>query len=413
MAHKQRRASYTPPLTTSMWALTLSVAALVLTLLNTSLRLPCGAKPAGAASELFPPGSDGDRGVGAGAAGAGALGGAGAAAAGAGAAPAAPPRTLSFQVCNGFANQRLSLVYGLVIAKQLGRAAVLPALLTDGTQLTGAVRLAGDAGAGAAPFESFYDVAALRTALAAHGVAALTRAEFEAAGGGRAGAAAAVSLAPSRPVDDVPWRFAPHRGADHLSLDCPLFKLTPGVVIAEQKFIWAVLEGLRPAAGVAAAVERALAPMGGRPFNFLHIRLERDWQAHCSRWVRQGGRGGATGAAGPSCGARGRHAAAAWRRPCSRGRGPRPRASAEPSPSPVFTPCPTAPCNPQVGRAQRGRRRGAGQLLQQHPRRAPPHGLHGARPGAACVRGSALGGRRPGGRGRGAGRHPRRRLHSR
>ncbi len=43
-------------------------------------------------------------------------------------------RTLRFDVCNGFANQRIAIAYGVVMAHHLGRAAVLPDILMNGTQ---------------------------------------------------------------------------------------------------------------------------------------------------------------------------------------------------------------------------------------------------------------------------------------
>lgn len=46
-------------------------------------------------------------------------------------------RTLRFQVCNGFANQRLGIVYGVLFAARTNRTPVLPDLLEDGTQMTG------------------------------------------------------------------------------------------------------------------------------------------------------------------------------------------------------------------------------------------------------------------------------------
>ncbi len=43
-------------------------------------------------------------------------------------------RTFRFDLCNGFANQRVALAYGIVMAHWLGRAAVLPEVLLNGTQ---------------------------------------------------------------------------------------------------------------------------------------------------------------------------------------------------------------------------------------------------------------------------------------
>ncbi len=43
-------------------------------------------------------------------------------------------RTLRFLVCNGFANQRLSIVYGAILARKTARALVLPRLIASGSQ---------------------------------------------------------------------------------------------------------------------------------------------------------------------------------------------------------------------------------------------------------------------------------------
>ena len=48
-----------------------------------------------------------------------------------------PSRTLRFEVCNGFANQRIALASGIVFAHLLDRSAVLPEAVANGTQATG------------------------------------------------------------------------------------------------------------------------------------------------------------------------------------------------------------------------------------------------------------------------------------
>lgn len=63
--------------------------------------------------------------------------------------------TLRFEVCNGFANQRLALVYGILLAHLLGRTAVLPSVLTNGTQVSDDW-VAGDAST-TVPLSKMYD----------------------------------------------------------------------------------------------------------------------------------------------------------------------------------------------------------------------------------------------------------------
>ena len=37
-------------------------------------------------------------------------------------------------MCNGYANQRLAVLYGIMLARRLGRSAVLPVLIDNGLQ---------------------------------------------------------------------------------------------------------------------------------------------------------------------------------------------------------------------------------------------------------------------------------------
>lgn len=67
-----------------------------------------------------------------------------------------PERSLRFQVCNGFANQRLAIMYAALIAKKTDRTLVLPQLIGTGTQLGEASSQ--ETEENSVPFESVYDV---------------------------------------------------------------------------------------------------------------------------------------------------------------------------------------------------------------------------------------------------------------
>jgi len=207
-----------------------------------------------------------------------------------------PPRTLHFDVCNGFANQRLALVYGLVAAKRLGRAAVLPNLILDGTQSTDAPILATDPGAAVARFESVYDAEALAAALLKHGLRVMTEDEFRDANGDDI-APTQIALSGSGAVDNMEGmlQLVPH--ARHVSIDCPLFRFSPDVLRSEEALVWATLRALRPGPKLAKLAKAYDKQVGRKPFNFLHLRIEKDWLAHCKRcggvgfggfWVGQG-----------------------------------------------------------------------------------------------------------------------------
>lgn len=89
------------------------------------------------------------------------------------------PAALLFDVCGGAPDQRLSLAYGLVIAKHLRRPAVLPRLITSGVrnrwregQEEALDPLTGERHAMAA-FETVFDLEPLAAALAAAGAQGL------------------------------------------------------------------------------------------------------------------------------------------------------------------------------------------------------------------------------------------------
>lgn len=248
-------------------------------------------------------------------------------------------RTISFQVCGGFAEQRAALLEGFVIARRLRRAVVLPDILLDGRQHQAdatlwfssasgrpvpagadpAAALAHGGGAGAAaaqgaapgaaggaaaaagnrsegpeaaPFEAFYSFELVSQALGARRVAALTRAEFDA----RARAALAVPrppgalkynatvfIADGAPIADVPARFAPYEAHDHISLDCPLGRLSRAAFERQGSYLGALLNALRPAPAALAALEPHFVYAGDHPFNFLHLSISSPWLQQCAK----------------------------------------------------------------------------------------------------------------------------------
>lgn len=63
--------------------------------------------------------------------------------------------TLQFELCNGFANQRIALASGIVIAHLLGRSAILPDAVANGTQATNDWRYGSNADL--VPLSDMYD----------------------------------------------------------------------------------------------------------------------------------------------------------------------------------------------------------------------------------------------------------------
>ncbi|KAG2449205.1 hypothetical protein HYH02_005952 [Chlamydomonas schloesseri] len=236
-----------------------------------------------------------------------------AAAAALGGPPLLPPanRTLRFGVCNGYANQRLAVLYGMLLARRLSRSAVLPVLIDNGLQRSDANVLA--SGDNQVPFSQMYDEQAFIGAMESVGVRALTRAEAPAVGAGDSANYRRVELGP------LGWSVVGPLGSGdlatvaHLEVDCPLFKLQAGdLQPADEQLVWSGLAALRPskeaaslvdtfskvilteAAAKAKAAGRAIdvagsrarpsAGGGGGGFNYIHLRVENDWVEHCARW---------------------------------------------------------------------------------------------------------------------------------
>lgn len=51
----------------------------------------------------------------------------------------------------------------------------------------------------------------------------------------------------------------------------------------EEALAWRVLVGLRPAPALAGYLAAYKRHVGNNSYNFLHLRVEEDWKAHCAR----------------------------------------------------------------------------------------------------------------------------------
>jgi hypothetical protein len=194
-------------------------------------------------------------------------------------------RSLSFQVCNGFTNQRLSIVYAAIIAKETGRSLRLPRLLLDGTQHDTS-RAATLINSDATEFRTFYDVKVFTRGMKTAGVRVL---DMDSA-----------LFSPSDKVVRVPSKDlqtllgfgdgCPYRNATHLSIECPLFKLDLAVVGQHRELIENVLASLVPAPAQRAKIDQLKVSLSkSGHYNFLHLRVERDWINHCKTWVSDRG----------------------------------------------------------------------------------------------------------------------------
>ncbi|GAB4815033.1 hypothetical protein N2152v2_002079 [Parachlorella kessleri] len=186
--------------------------------------------------------------------------------------PPEPIRTLSFTVCNGFANQRLALLNGVIVGKELNRAVVLPQLIAAGRQEDPSVTVY--EGIAGVPMSMFYNTTLFGAALERLGVRVVSKA---AEGSSRV-----------VPENETEAALQQSFAEDHLQFGCPLLRLGPEVMLRNEQLVFASLSAMLPNDTLGRLVSRgvhslrALSPTG--VYNMLHLRLESDWLTHCSSW---------------------------------------------------------------------------------------------------------------------------------
>ncbi|KAL4447483.1 hypothetical protein ABPG75_004702 [Micractinium tetrahymenae] len=185
--------------------------------------------------------------------------------------------TLSFQVCNGFANQRAALISGIVLAAQLNRTVILPRLLLNGTQPDEAE--VNEKTSGSIPFGDMFDVGIFTQRLAARGVRVSTQAPDP----------SQVLAVKVGSFHDLLFVLnTTYSSQQHLRLDCPMFRVHPDIVTNQSSLVFATMDAMQPNArfkGILQKIETKLRSMSNaKAYNVLHLRAEEDWLTHCKRW---------------------------------------------------------------------------------------------------------------------------------
>lgn len=197
--------------------------------------------------------------------------------------PAADAITLQFEVCNGFTNQRIALMSGLVLAAAANRSVVLPRFLLNGMQPDGKEQITAET-AETVAFGEWFDETAFANSLAAQGVQVVSGALSE---------AMPVSIQEfdsQSKLNALVAHLKRQKQHQHISIACPAFRL-PGALMKKHKaLLRAAVEGLQPSARFAAVIaarRKAIkAKAGLQAYNLLHLRVEKDWFALCKLWQK-------------------------------------------------------------------------------------------------------------------------------
>ncbi len=208
-------------------------------------------------------------------------------------------RTLSFDACSGMANQRLSILYGVLFAVELGRTVVLPKVTIPDSPLGAQAPSAAAAPAASSPppaaaaaaaasatkgrlvpFSQLYDAPHFIDELAAVGVDVLPEEELNRI------AQTEVNLANLE--DSLLDLHTKYGSISNLHISCPLFRLRrTSFRDSTLNVVWRTLAAIRPRREYGRLVEqlagRLRAAGKARGFNVLHLRMETDWLQHCQK----------------------------------------------------------------------------------------------------------------------------------
>ncbi|KAI7840392.1 hypothetical protein COHA_005893 [Chlorella ohadii] len=186
--------------------------------------------------------------------------------------------TLSFLVCNGFANQRIAVLSGIVLAAELNRTLVMPHLLLDGMQQASA-EVNEETGAQHINFWEVFDQHAFETGLKRLGVRVTTAAPLP--GSTIHVSLEGVSMDSLRAVSAL-------NPAKNLRLGCPGLRVEAQLMERNEALVFGALEAMQPARplrNIADSVKAALRRLSPtQAYNVLHLRVEEDWVKHCARW---------------------------------------------------------------------------------------------------------------------------------
>lgn len=158
-------------------------------------------------------------------------------------------RTLRFLTCNGFANQRLSLAYGMILAKMTNRIPVLPSFLLNGLQ-RGDAWITDIGNNGSLPMSAMYDMEAFREGIASYAGMEVLRPED----------APPISEYVQLSLDGVADAIHHTEREDdlHVAVDCPLLRLPKEVMKANENVFWAVMDSLKPSERFAEIIDKAV-----------------------------------------------------------------------------------------------------------------------------------------------------------
>eukprot|EP01025_Chloroclados_australasicus_P028499 TRINITY_DN2823_c0_g1_i2.p1 TRINITY_DN2823_c0_g1~~TRINITY_DN2823_c0_g1_i2.p1 ORF type:complete len:636 (+),score=41.53 TRINITY_DN2823_c0_g1_i2:36-1910(+) len=197
----------------------------------------------------------------------------------------APSKPITFQACNGFANQRLSIVFGILAGILTERDVLMPQLPLNGEQRKGSGNVHAENTQDSVLFSQFYDLGVLRQMMSKYNVRLLNHdflfKQGEVFHAECSSKSVFECLESVQNVDKI------------VNIGCgfPSNLISPVTVLEHQHVLDDILQSLVPVKKYQKEIDRALKVIkewqsGKRGFNFLHLRVEEDWVEHCEVWTK-------------------------------------------------------------------------------------------------------------------------------
>eukprot|EP01025_Chloroclados_australasicus_P054071 TRINITY_DN6405_c0_g1_i1.p1 TRINITY_DN6405_c0_g1~~TRINITY_DN6405_c0_g1_i1.p1 ORF type:complete len:769 (-),score=34.50 TRINITY_DN6405_c0_g1_i1:335-2494(-) len=187
-----------------------------------------------------------------------------------------------YAVCNGFTNQRLGIIYGVIMAAQLNRTMIIPQVIQDGLQRR-KENIAGNEQQ-TYPLGSQYNSDAFENILSKHDIQ-------YGKDGGSLKEYTKVSCDNIKNKDQCLKYLAAEFGSQQkVFFQCPFpsISLSNSDIFKNKQLFIEALANLKPNGAFQAKLDQALVRLeylSGQPkYNVLHVRMETDWIAHCERW---------------------------------------------------------------------------------------------------------------------------------
>eukprot|EP01023_Acetabularia_acetabulum_P069072 TRINITY_DN9919_c0_g1_i1.p1 TRINITY_DN9919_c0_g1~~TRINITY_DN9919_c0_g1_i1.p1 ORF type:complete len:481 (-),score=34.00 TRINITY_DN9919_c0_g1_i1:743-2185(-) len=182
------------------------------------------------------------------------------------------------QACNGFTNQRLSIVFGVMAGVLSGRSLLLPKLPLNGEQIDGRQNIDGMSSEFALNFRQIYNISKLQQLSQRYKIDIYEQNNYNAEN-------ITEVKCYDMSIHDCLNKYEDIGGILNLGCGFPSNLVQPDMMIQNEQLFYDILMALEPIdlylRVVKDAIKQIFRQYHESEFNLLHLRVEEDWVQHC------------------------------------------------------------------------------------------------------------------------------------